>query len=72
MSESKPKLTPLEKAYRQCFGQYEGVLTNLLSFCGVFAMNLETEALAMARNEGRRQVGLFILQMLGEVKTQKI
>lgn len=61
----------LEIAYRQALNNNDMVLEDLLSFCGVFAPNLAAEPLEMARNEGRRLVGLRILGMLGEVRTKQ-
>lgn len=62
MAPSKP--TDLEIAYRLTLGSNEAVLIDLLQFCGVWSPNLATEALEMARNEGRRLVGLHILHRL--------
>lgn len=64
MSEQN-KVSDLELAYR---GTPMAVREDLLRFCGVWSPNLATEALDMARNEGRRFVGLYFLRMLGEIK----
>jgi hypothetical protein len=66
--EARP--SDLEIAYRTVFQHNSPVLEDLLSFCGVFSPNLAAEPLEMARNEGRRLVGLRILGMLGEVRTK--
>jgi hypothetical protein len=66
--EERP--TDLQIAYRKCFGGPSGETTceHLLQVCGVFSMNKATDPLEMARNEGRRMIGLHILAMLGRVK----
>jgi hypothetical protein len=58
----------LQLAYR---GMPVTVREDLLRFCGVWSPNVSENALEMARNEGRRLVGLYILQMLGEVNLPK-
>lgn len=63
-----PKVSDLELAYR---GTPMPVREDLLRFCGVWSPNMATNALDMARNEGRRIVGLYILQMLGEITLPK-
>ena len=60
-----PKLTDLQRAYRLV---PRPVMDDLLRYCGVWSPNLAEGSLTMARNEGRRQVGFYILQMLGEIK----
>jgi hypothetical protein len=62
------KVSDLELAYR---GTPMAVREDLLRFCGVWSPNLSVDPLEMARNEGRRLVGLYILQMLGEVTLPK-
>jgi hypothetical protein len=66
MSDDQPErpLSDLERAYRLV---PMNVREDLLRFCGVWSPNLETEPLAMARNEGRRLAGLYLCHMLGEV-----
>jgi len=66
MSEekTKPKVSDLELAYRHT---PMAVREDLLRFCGVWSPNLADNQIDMARNEGRRIVGLYILHMLGEV-----
>lgn len=61
---SKSQVSELELAYR---GTPMVVREDLLRFCGVWSPNLAVNELEMARNEGRRLVGLYILQMLGEI-----
>ena len=60
-------------AYRVAFGGPNGemVLEHLMNFCGAFGYNLGTDGIGMARSEGRRDVGLLILMMIGDIKTQK-
>lgn len=67
MPEGK-KVSDLEWAYRSIAVEAQ---EDLLRFCGVWSPNVATNHLDMARNEGRRIVGLYILQMLGEVKLPK-
>jgi hypothetical protein len=49
----------------------DSVREDLLRFCGVWSPNLAVDALEMAKNEGRRLAGLYILHMLGEIKLPK-
>lgn len=67
----EPRPSELELAYRGVLNGNTQVLEDLLRFCGVWSPNLASDSLEMARNEGRRLVGLYILQMLGEIRTQK-
>jgi hypothetical protein len=54
----------LELAYR---GIPMAVREDLLRFCGVWSPNLADNEIDLARNEGRRMAGLYILHMLGEI-----
>ena len=64
----KQKVSDLELAYQ---GTPMAVQEDLLRFCGVWSPNMANNPLDMARNEGRRIVGLYILHMIGEVKIPK-
>jgi hypothetical protein len=66
--EKRP--TDLQLDYRKCFGGPSGerTLEHLLQVCGVFSGNFANDPLELARNEGRRAVGLHILAMIGRVK----
>lgn len=66
----KKQPTDIQLSYRKCFGGPSGEETceHLLRVCGVFSINKATDPLDMARNEGRRMIGLHILAMLGRVK----
>ena len=69
----KERPTDTQIAYRKCFSGPSGEITceHLLRVCGVFSINKATDPLEMARNEGRRMIGLHILAMLGRVKFPK-
>ena len=43
-------------------------LCRLIAECGVFERNLESDAARMAFNEGRRSVGLWVLELLETAK----
>jgi hypothetical protein len=57
-------ISDLELAYRSI---PMTVREDLLRFCGVWSPNMAQTSLDMARNEGRRMVGFYVLQMLGEI-----
>ena len=66
-------LEAYKAAYRIAFGGPSGemVLEHLTNFCGVFGYNPGTNGIELSRSEGRRDVGLLILMMVGDIKTQK-
>ena len=65
--DKKPKRTALQVNYAAIFSSQAGaeVLFDILGYAGVESINNATEAITMAKFEGRRAVGLFILHQIG-------
>jgi len=65
-----PKRTSLQANYAAIFSSLAGaeVLFDILGYAGVESINNATEAVTMAKFEGRRAVGLYILHQIGSWK----
>lgn len=62
-----PEPSPLEVAYRNFAASCPEVLDDLLNQTGVFKANNANDIVPLARNEGRRWVGIYLLHMIGQV-----
>lgn len=70
----KPKRTELQANFAKIFSSQAGaeVLFDILGYAGVESINNATEAVTMAKFEGRRAVGLYILHQIGSWKPSGI
>ena len=73
LSETEERFIHLQGAYRATFSGPSGEITleHLLMLCGVYSPNLSNDPVEMARSEGRRMMGLHILAMIGDIKTER-